>query len=512
MASLYRTYRPQTFADVVGQEHIVGTITKAIEQDAVTHAYLFQGPRGTGKTTLARLLAMRVNCEKPTGVEPCGTCSSCKALQLGSSLDIVEIDAASNRGIDDIRSLRETISTAPSGGKRKVYIIDEVHMLTNEAFAALLKTLEEPAKHVIFVLATTELHKVPDTIMSRCQVFRFRRASEEDMNKRLSFILKKEKRKVDDSVISFVVSRSDGCFRDAESLLGQILTMSEKDSSLQATIELLGLPDPKMVSSFITALEAGQAAEAVQIAQTAYEQGYDPELIIEESIRIARDSALVHAKKNEATGNLPVIIRALIQAKQDLSYIPQPLIALELAILTCTQSQGTRPATPSPTIRADVSQPKATPPTKPAPQPQTTTPTQNTPSKPSAGVENIQRAWAKIIDIIRGKNPAASTFLRAMEPLAIEGDQLTIRARFPLHRNFFEKPANKSALTEAITTATGNPVSIRISLDEQQGAPASTAPSSTQSAPQEQAAVQPNNSRNSKEAELRSNVQAVFGN
>lgn len=463
--SLYRTYRPKTFADVVGQRHVVEILTQAIKQNKVTHAYLFQGPRGTGKTTLARLLAMRVNCTQSSGVEPCGLCSSCTGLLAGSSLDIIEIDAASNRGIDDIRQLRETMATAPTGGRKKVYIIDEVHMLTNEAFAALLKTLEEPSPHALFVLATTELHKVPETILSRCQVFRFRRATDDELRGRLTYILKQEKQTLPDDMLSFIIGRSDGCFRDAESLLGQILTLSSKNPSIHETLELLGIPNPKTINEFIASLEQKNAAAAIAIAEQAYEHGYDPELFVEETIRTARDRAVAYAKAGQVGSNLPAIIRAFIQAKQDLAYVPQPLIALELAILTA--AGGSAPVSPllsKKRVKGEV-----------------------------LSLEQVQSAWPQIIQRVKDKNPAASTFLRAMTAEAISGDVVTIRAQYGLHRNFFEKDANRHMLLEVLKQELRTSLSVRIRLDEQK--PATAIPTI----------------RRTQETELLNNVKEIFG-
>src|SRR3989344_2480748 len=223
MATIYRQYRPHRFAEIVGQPHVTKTLEQAIMKGRIAHAYLFQGPRGTGKTSTARILAKRLLCEKSKDAEACGQCAPCKATEAGKNIDILEIDAASNRGIDNIRSLRESTTLSASMGKYKIYIIDEVHMLSHDAFPALLKTLEEPTSHVIFILATTELHKVPPTILSRCQVYSFRRATPEEMRGRLTYILGEEKREAESDVLDFIINRSDGCYRDAESLLGQLL-------------------------------------------------------------------------------------------------------------------------------------------------------------------------------------------------------------------------------------------------------------------------------------------------
>ncbi|MBI1833890.1 MAG: DNA polymerase III subunit gamma/tau [Candidatus Andersenbacteria bacterium] len=466
--SLYRTYRPKTFGEVVGQPHVVGALQSAISSNRVSHAYLFQGPRGTGKTTVARLLAKAVG---------------------ASGLDITEIDAASNRGIDDVRALRESVLTSPTGGKYKVYIIDEVHMLTGEAFAALLKTLEEPVAHAIFILATTELHKVPDTIKSRCQVFRFRRASADEMRGRLSHILKAEKQKVGDDILSFIISRSDGCYRDAESLLGQILTLKTETDSLGEMMELLGMPSPELVSNFLSTLISGDAAGALETAQTAYERGYDPELFIEESIRTARDRAITETKAGGTSKNLPLIIRNLVQAKQDLAYVPQPLIALQLAILNSVPIRGNNlPTAPVATSKMN------TPPIKTAPIKKVTPVKEKAAPIVSTSVialEQIQSAWPSVIEAMKPKSPAASTFLRAMEAQSISGSTLVIAAQYALHRNFFEKPDNKQLLTTILSDQLKADLEVRIALESSGKAPAT-------------------NGRAQAEAQLLQNVQEIF--
>ena len=240
--TLYQQYRPQQFSELIGQTAAVRILQQALKQKRVAHAYLFSGPRGTGKTTCARLFARALVCEKPLlsndGFEPCNTCPSCMSIRNNQATDLVEIDAASNRGIEDIRSLREQVQYAPIQLSKKVYIIDEVHMLTGEAFNALLKTLEEPPSHCLFILATTELHKVPATIRSRCQMIRFERGSPAALTEKLDHIVKAEKWTVEKGVTERIASHADGAFRDAETLLEQLATQHQP-LTLEAAAERL---------------------------------------------------------------------------------------------------------------------------------------------------------------------------------------------------------------------------------------------------------------------------------
>ena len=225
--ALYRKWRPQTFKDLVGQEHISRTLANAITSGHIGHAYLFAGPRGTGKTSTAKILAKALNCEHGPTPEPCGKCEQCRKITEGSSMDVFEIDAASNRGIDEIRDLRETVKFAPVDGRYKVYIIDEVHMLTTEAFNALLKTLEDPPAHVVFILATTEAHKVPPTIQSRCQRYDFKRITVGEIEGRLRYIAKEMKMEAEDEALSMIAIQADGGMRDALSILDQCAALAD---------------------------------------------------------------------------------------------------------------------------------------------------------------------------------------------------------------------------------------------------------------------------------------------
>jgi DNA polymerase III subunit gamma/tau len=225
--TLYRKWRPRRFGEIVGQEPVVRTLSRAIETGRLSHAYLFSGPRGTGKTSTAKVLAMGLNCVKGPTPEPDGTCESCRAIVNNSSLDVVEMDAASNRGIDEIRDLRDRVNLAPVAGRMKVYIIDEVHMLTAEAFNALLKMLEEPPEHVVFVLATTEKHKVLPTIISRCQSFDFRRPGVETLKDKLAEIAEAEGIEAETEALTVIAREGRGSFRDAEGLLDQLSSFAE---------------------------------------------------------------------------------------------------------------------------------------------------------------------------------------------------------------------------------------------------------------------------------------------
>ncbi|MDP3772574.1 MAG: DNA polymerase III subunit gamma/tau [bacterium] len=277
---LYRKHRPTHFDDVVGQGSVVNAIQNAIKTGRVAHAYLFSGPRGVGKTTMARLIAKSLNCERhkddaDTVSVPCNVCASCREFADGRTLDVIEIDAASNRGIDEIRELRDAVRFVPTGGRYKTYIIDEVHMLTTPAFNALLKTLEEPPSHAVFILATTELEKVPATIISRTQHYSFRRPSVEETIGRLAAVAKKESVSLESDAAHLIAFSAGGSLRDAEGILGQIMAVEDKKITRREVEETLGMPPREAAKKLFAFIAEKKTSEALALAEELHEAGHD---------------------------------------------------------------------------------------------------------------------------------------------------------------------------------------------------------------------------------------------
>jgi DNA polymerase-3 subunit gamma/tau len=356
-ATLYRKWRPRRFSEVIGQEPVVRTLSRAIETGRVVHAYLFSGPRGTGKTSTAKVLAMGLNCVQGPTPEPDGTCDSCRAIINNSSLDVVEMDAASNRGIDEIRDLRDRVNLAPVAGRMKVYIIDEVHMLTPEAFNALLKMLEEPPEHVVFVLATTEKHKVLPTIISRCQGFDFRRPGVETLVKKLAEIAKAEGIEVEPEALTVVAREGRGSFRDAESLLDQLSSFAEAGITASMVRELLGSVGPEALLETTAALHERRATEALRIVDRLSNEGRDlgqflgellshlrtlmllphaPEIALAEVGAEDRE-ALEEQAKSIPTAEVVWLIEALGNTLGRIKRGGDPKLELELSFLSLTR-------------------------------------------------------------------------------------------------------------------------------------------------------------------------------
>jgi len=359
---LYRKYRPQKFKKFIGQNHVVKTLTNAISKDMVSHAYLFSGPRGTGKTTLARLLAKAVNCKnrEEGEFEPCNKCSSCKEITEGQSIDLIEMDAASHRGIDDIRELKEGVKFSPAKSKYKVFIIDECHQLTKDGANALLKTLEEPPEHAIFILATTEVHKMIPTIVSRCQRFDFKRLTVPEIVKKLKRIIEEENIKVNEKGLELIASNSEGAIRDAEGLLNQLATFyrdSKKEISLEDIKNLLGLIEVEIVSKFVNYLSEKEMKEGIKYLNEINEKGLDLEefaktlidylrkMLVSKIIgKKASEKYLVNLTKEETKNlqkqskkfkneELRKVIDVFLKAQNKMKYSPIPQLPLELGVV-----------------------------------------------------------------------------------------------------------------------------------------------------------------------------------
>lgn len=352
---LYRKYRPLSFSEVVGQEHVVKTLKNAIKRGKVAHAYLFSGPRGIGKTTVARILAKAINCQSVQDGEPCGKCEICLSINQNKFLDLVEIDAATHTQVDKIRDIIEKINFSPASGKYKVYIIDEVHMLSKGAFNALLKTLEEPPQHAIFILATTEIHKIPATIISRCQRFDFRRVKISEIKNRLAGIAKKEKVKVGKGVLDFIAINSNGGMRDSESLFGQILSLEGDEITLKEVQEILAVADISLAIKLIRLILEKKYGVAISYLSEITERGYDLEQFSESAVEYCRKLMLIkispemkdnfsfemteeqiveleNIASKASISRFAQIIRVFIQARQEIGSAIISQLPLELAV------------------------------------------------------------------------------------------------------------------------------------------------------------------------------------
>ncbi len=291
--ALYRKFRPQDFEDVKGQDHIVTALKNQVKANRLGHAYLFTGTRGTGKTTVAKILAKAVNCEHPVDGSPCNECETCKRIAEGSSMNVFEIDAASNNSVSNIRDIVEEVAYSPTEGKYKVYIIDEVHMLSMGAFNALLKTLEEPPEHVIFILATTELQKVPATIISRTQRYNFKRISKEDLEKRMKYILDQENIKYEDKALAVIAQVADGGMRDALSILDQLLSYEKESVNYDDALQITGFADRENIEKILLALLNQDAGQALQLTQDELAKGASSKNILDEIIDLTTKSLLI---------------------------------------------------------------------------------------------------------------------------------------------------------------------------------------------------------------------------
>lgn len=366
---LYRKYRPQKFSEIIGQEHIVKTLTNSIGAGNISHAYLFSGPRGSGKTTIARIFAKAINCQNSASssgaFEPCNKCSSCAEIMQGKSIDLVEIDAASHTGVDDIRELIEGIKFSPVNSKYKIFIIDECHQLSKSAANALLKTLEEPPGHAIFLLATTEAHKMLSTITSRCQRFDFKKLQIPEIVKKMEFILKKENIKFEDAALSLIALNSRGSFRDAESLLDKCISFSSGDSTLTAKSikELLGIVEVGQIAGFVDSLISKDPKTAIFALNSMIDNGIDLQEFSKTLIFYLRQGLLLKINpeflniynsgfsvpeleklKTQmagiSQGDVHGMLEFFIEAENKMKYSALAQLPLELAIINITHQES----------------------------------------------------------------------------------------------------------------------------------------------------------------------------
>ena len=490
--ALYRKWRPQRFSDVVGQPYTVQTLRNAIAQGEIAHAYLFAGPRGTGKTSVARIFAKAVNCPHPQEGEPCNECPSCRAIAQGSALDVLEIDGASNRGIDQIRQLREEVHFAPAQSRYKVYIIDEVHMLTNEAFNALLKTLEEPPPHVVFIFATTEPHKVLPTVLSRCQAFEFKTISPEQIVIQLQKVVQAEGISVAEEALQAIARHARGALRDALVLLDQLVSFKGGGEITPDDLyEMLGLPPEEALDRFLDALLARDAPAALALLEELAERGRDFELFVEELLLRSRDRLLSlwepsKGRKDAAEESLWIRLAGeLLELRRELRYALDKRILVEVFALEWTQGQDALAPTGAEAAPARVPAPAETsasespqplrkapavpeaPPEAPDPAPTSSpspSPSPTPPSTPKAARArvNVHEAWQRLLVRARREKAALQALLAEASP-RLSDDTLHIEypPDYTFHKERLEQPENLQIMQNLVREIFGE---VRLSV------------------------------------------------
>jgi DNA polymerase III subunit gamma/tau len=505
VAALYRKYRPQSFEEVVGQEAVVRTLSNAIAGDAVRQAYLFAGPRGTGKTSMARILAKCLNCAQGPTTTPDGTCHACRAIAAGTSLDVIEMDAASQRGIDDIREIRDRVVLQPVEGRYKVYILDEAHQLTDAAWNALLKLIEEPPPHLVFVFCTTDLSKVLPTVRSRCQTFVFQRPRLQELVVKLRRVADAEGIDVPDQALALVARGGRGAYRDAESALDQLASATANKVTVQAVLELLGTVEEEALFRLCDLVIDRDTAGALTYLEELAERGHDLGRLVLDLIEHLRQIMLAQhlgdvpeaaATSAEARERLKAqanqleeatvlrLVDLLAIAVDDMRQGGDPRLPLELALVKVTRpasdlsresiafrlerlEQGTAPTTPATTEAKAEPEPAAEPEPVPVPVPV---------GGPGLELSQLQEAWARtVLPAVeeRGGIPTAS-LLREAHPAELSGDTLTLEfppsARF--HLDNARDPKNANLLADALYDVTGRRLELVFELGEAREAPA----------------------------------------
>lgn len=455
MEVLYRKYRPQILSQVFGQPQIVSYFEKTLKDNKISHAYLFSGPRGLGKTTVARILAKTLNCESPD--RPCGKCPSCRSMLLGNHLDIIEIDAASNRGIDDVRSLRENVGLLPQMGKYKIYILDEAHMLTNDAWNAFLKTLEEPPSHVVFILCTTESYKLPETIMSRVLRFDFNVPSEIQLANFLGGIIKEEGFSFSEEAIKLLGQKASGSYRDGLSLLEKVITQEnpKKIIDKDRLTEVLGFPSDEKVQIFLTFLSRKEGFGAIDFIDSSNEIDFSE--LLKEVLLVLRQELLGRVKPLFAPDDALRLTKLLMNTQKEIKYSDLPQLPLEIAILEFCQLNNQN-------LLNSFNRPDLIIPPKP----------QELPTKLSVGQVDgslaervdLMAIWPKVLEQVKPLNHSIELSLRACRPLSLQNGILELSFDFPFHREQIGKIGNRSLIEKVISELTGIPIKIKTILGE----------------------------------------------
>ncbi len=492
-----RKYRPQSFAEVIGQDHITQLLKKSIESNRIAHAFLFCGPRGIGKTSCARILAKSLNCQQGPTLTPCGQCFACQEIASSNSFDVIEIDGASNRGIDEIRTLRENVKFAPAYGRYKVYIVDEVHMLTSEAFNALLKTLEEPPEHVKFILATTEANKVPATILSRCQRFDFKRITVETVMASLKDICVKEKLKIDDAALFAIAKAAQGSMRDALSVLDQLSALGQEGIDAKDVFSMLGMVETELLFQLTDALVDKNCVAALAVFSDIIDRGKDIKQLGKDLTEHFRHMMIIkiggpslsglvdypasvkqrlsgQAEKT-TIGGLLKTIDLLIEAQETARVMETLRMPLELAFAKMTY--GGQP--PVQAVAAPAAQPVAAPVKSVpiVPIKSSSFPKVSTLSSPNASVgdpdtatshslQSVQAQWNALTHEVSRRKMSVATYLQDGLPYAFKDDQLTIAFNedHSFQKESLETKENLALLEKVFSEKLGMPVRVAIKI------------------------------------------------